>query len=146
MIKNERQYKITRAQAARFSNALKSLRQRADSDNGLHPLIAKAQEDAISSQLADLESELREYESLKAGRFQWDSLGMVAELPSILIKARIARGLSQKDLAERIGLKEQQIQRYEATDYATANLSRIKEVVNAFGVGSNDAMSTTDSR
>ena len=71
---------------------------------------------------------------------------MVAALPSMLIKARIARGLSQKDLAERVGLKEQQIQRYEATDYATANLARIKEVVNAFGVGINDATSTTDSR
>ena len=146
MIKNERQYKITRAQAVRFSNALQSLRQRPNTPNGLHPLIAKAQEDAISSQLADLESELREYESLKAGEFQWDSLSMVADLPSILIKARIARGLSQKDLAQRVGLKEQQIQRYEATDYATANLARIREVVNAFGVGTNDVTSTTDSR
>ena len=146
MIKNERQYKITKAQAVRFSNALESLRQHPDADTSLHPLIAKAQEDAISSQLADLESELREYESLKAGEFQWDSLRMVADLPSILIKARIAQGLSQKDLAERIGLKEQQIQRYEATDYATANLARIKEVVNAFGMGTNDATPTTDSR
>ena len=134
MIKNERQYKITRAQAARFSNALESLRQRADTKNGLHPLIAKAQEDALGSQLADLEAELREYESLKAGEFQMDSLKVVADLPSILIKARIALGMSQKDLAERIGLKEQQIQRYEATDYATANLARIKEVVSAFGL------------
>ncbi len=139
MIKNERQYKITRAQAVRFSNVLESLRQLPDTDNSLHPLIAKAQEDAISSQLADLESELREYESLKAGKFQWDSLNMVADLPAILIKARIARGLSQKDLAERIGLKEQQIQRYEASDYATANLARIKEVVSAFGVEANNA-------
>ena len=146
MIKNERQYKITKAQAARFSNALESLRQRPDADNGLHPLIAKAQEDAISSQLADLESELREYESLKAGEFQWDSLRVVADLPSILIKARIAQGLTQKDLAERIGLKEQQIQRYEATDYATANLARIKEVVSAFGMGIGSPTSTTDSR
>ena len=146
MIKNERQYKITKAQAARFSNALKNLRQRPNADNSLHPLIAKAQEDAISSQLADLESELREYESLKAGEFRLDSLRVVADLPSILIKARIAQGLSQKDLAERIGLKEQQIQRYEATDYATANLARIKEVVSAFGVEINSPTSTTDSR
>ena len=42
--------------------------------------------------------------------------------------------MSQKDLAERIGLKEQQIQRYEATDYASANLARIKEIVGAFGL------------
>ena len=60
-----------------------------------------------------------------------DGLGTVAELPANLIKARIARGLSQKDLADRIGLKEQQIQRYEATDYASASLARIKEVVSA---------------
>ena len=89
---------------------------------------------------------MREYESLKAGEFRLDSLKVVADLPSILIKARIAQGLSQKDLAERIGLKEQQIQRYEATDYATANLARIKEVVNAFGVEINSPTSRTDSR
>ena len=144
MIKNERQYKITKAQAVRFSKALKSFRQNPDTGNSLHPLIAKAQEDALSSQLADLESELREYESLKAGEFHLDSLKLVADLPSILIKARIAQGLSQKDLAERIGLKEQQIQRYEATDYASANLARIKEVVNAFGVETNSPTSTTN--
>ncbi len=146
MIKNERQYKITKAQAVRFSNNLESLRQRPKDKNSLHPLIAKAQEDALSSQLADLESELSEYESLKEGEFQWDSLNIVADLPFILIKARIAQGLSQKELAERIGLKEQQIQRYEATDYATANLARIKEVVSAFGVEIYSPTSTTDSQ
>ena len=52
----------------------------------------------------------------------------------MLIKARIARGMSQRDLAERIGLKEQQIQRYEATDYASVSLSRIREVVNGLDV------------
>ena len=145
MIKNERQYKITKAQAARFSNALDSLRQRPNNDNSLHPLIAKAREDAVRSQLADLEGELREYEALKAGDFQWDSLKVVADLPSILIKARIAQGLSQKELAERIGLKEQQIQRYEATDYASANLARIKEVANAFGAGISSPTSTKNS-
>lgn len=135
MIKNERQYRITKAQAVKFADALNSLRQR-PSDEGVHPLIAKAQEEALRSQLSDLENELREYESLKAGDFQVDSLGVVADLPSILIKARIAQGLSQRDLAERVGLKEQQIQRYEATDYASANLARIKEVAAVFRVKS----------
>ena len=144
MIKNERQYKITKAKAVRFSKALESFRQNPNTANSLHPLIVKAQEDALSSQLTDLESELREYESLKAGEFQLDSLKLVADLPSILIKARIAQGLSQKELADRIGLKEQQIQRYEATDYASANLARIKEVVNAFGVENSSPTSTTN--
>jgi len=131
MIKNERQYRITRAQAAKFSKALENLRHQPNSQ--LHPMIARAQQDALRSQLGDLENELREYESLKSGDFPMESLNAVAEVPSVLIKARIATGLSQRDLAERVGLKEQQIQRYEATDYAAANLSRIMEVANALG-------------
>ena len=130
MIKNERQYRITKAQADRFSETLRGLEQRSSVVEGVHPLIAKVQQEAVRSQLADLESELREYESLKAGEFQLDQLNVVADLPVALIKARIAQGLSQKELAELIGLKEQQIQRYEATDYASASLSRINEVVN----------------
>ncbi len=131
MIKNERQYRITKAQAARFAQSLDNITQRSSETEGIHPLIAKAQEDSVRSQLADLEQELRDYDSLKAGKFPVDELSVVAGLPTALIKARIARGLSQKDLAERLGLQEQQIQRYEATDYASASLTRIKEVVGA---------------
>lgn len=131
MISNERQYRITRAQAARFSQALRAIREGRGEATETHPLIAKAQEEAISSQLADLQRELHEYESLKAGEFPLDRLSAVDELPTVLIKARISQGLSQKALAERIGLKEQQIQRYEATDYASASLSRIREVASA---------------
>ena len=145
MIKNERQYRITRAQADRFSQTLDSLRQRSGEADGVHPLIAKAQEDALRSQLADLEGELREYESLKAGKFPIDELSVVAELPTVLIKARIAQGLSQKDLAERLGMQEQQIQRYEATGYASASLTRIKEVVSALGVTTSKTAITTGS-
>ena len=45
--------------------------------------------DAVSSQLADLEEELREYESVREGRFQMDELNVVAGLPALLIKALI---------------------------------------------------------
>ena len=101
---------------------------------GVHPLILKAQKEAVRSQLSDLEADLREYESLKSGIFKLDQLKTVKEIPTILIKARIAQGLSQKDLAERLGLKEQQIQRYEATDYASAKLTRIREIVEALDI------------
>ena len=143
MIKNERQYRITKAQADRFSETLVNLGQRSGETEDVHPLIAKAQEEALRSQLADLEEELREYESLKAGKFPMEEFSVVAELATVLIKARIAQGLSQKDLAERLGLKEQQIQRYEATDYASASLTRIKEVVSALGMARNKPAKAT---
>ena len=90
--------------------------------------------DAVSSQLADLEAELREYEAIREGRFEVEALRVVADLPELLIKARIAQGLTQRELADRLGLKEQQIQRYEATDYATAKWSRIREVAGALSM------------
>ena len=133
MIKNERQYRITKAQAARFAETLKRLGQASGGTAGAHPRIVQAQADAIRSQLRDLERELRAYETLSAGGYKLEKLSVVDELATVLIKARIGQGLSQKELAERIGVKEQQIQRYEATDYATASLARIREVASALG-------------
>ena len=128
MIKNERQYRITKAQADGLARTLESLSHEAGE---AHPLIAKAREDALRSQIEDLHAELRDYESLLAGGFRSDDLQAVADLPAMLIRARIAQGLSQRELAERLGLKEQQIQRYEATDYASASFTRITEVAGA---------------
>ena len=64
MIKNERQYRLTKAQANRFSHTFRNLGEA----DGVHPLIVKAQRDALSSQIADIEGELLEYESLKTER------------------------------------------------------------------------------
>ncbi|NJM48483.1 MAG: helix-turn-helix transcriptional regulator [Alkalinema sp. RU_4_3] len=55
-------------------------------------------------------------------------LGVVSDLPEILIEERKRLGLTQRQLAEKIGLKEQQIQRYEATRYQSASLQRLCEV------------------
>ena len=128
MIKNERQYWVTRSEVERFESLLADCEESDTSDN-VHPLLAKALRDASNSRLLDLKADLQEYESLKSGKFDMSSLMVVSALPEMLIKARIARGMTQRDLAERIGLKEQQIQRYEATDYASASLSRIMDVV-----------------
>ena len=134
MIKNERQYRITRAQANRFSEALRSFETEAVHQSAVHPRLLSVQKEALQSQLSDLRAEIQEYETLKAGNFALEQLKGISELPTLLIKARIASGLSQRDLADRLGLKEQQIQRYEATDYASASFTRIGEVVSALGV------------
>lgn len=67
MIKNEQQDKITRAQANRFSQALQELEREVAEPSGIHPLLLKTRKEALQSQLADLEDDLREYEALKAG-------------------------------------------------------------------------------
>jgi ribosome-binding protein aMBF1 (putative translation factor) len=130
MISNERQYRITKTHAEKFSRALEE----ATGHPGSDPLLQKLEHDALRSQLHDLEQEIREYDRLRFGEESVLTLDSFAELPRVLIKARIASGLTQKDLAERLGLKEQQIQRYEATEYTAASVRRLKQVIEALGI------------
>lgn len=132
MITNERQYRITRSEADRFARALAEFSD-APRDK-VHPLLIKAERDAMASQLEDLRAELAEYEQLKSTDLSVISIYSFDELAEGLIKARIAAGISQKELAERTGLKEQQIQRYEAERYASASYQRLRDIAGAIGV------------
>lgn len=134
MIKNERQYRITKAQAEKFEQALARSLQPSAANSQLHPLILKAQQDALRSQLEELREQLKEYDALQSGKYSVFTLESFEELPRALIRARIALGMSQKELADRLEMKEQQLQRYEAAEYATASIDRIKEVVQALGI------------
>jgi HTH-type transcriptional regulator/antitoxin HigA len=78
--------------------------------------------------------QLQEYETLKSGSVEILKASTLQELPTILIKARIVKGWSQRQLADTIGVKEQQIQRYEAEEYASANLRRLEDVAIALGL------------
>ena len=134
MIKNERQYRITKAQATKLEQALEHLSTEAVGGTLVHPLLQKAQEDALRSQVADLHTEIAEYEALQSQRHTVLELTSFEEFPRALIQARIAAGISQKDLAERLGLKEQQVQRYEATEYASASMTRVSEIIRVLGI------------
>ena len=130
MIKNERQYKITKSQIATFETALDELAAR----DGANTRLRKLEADALRSQLDELRDEVKQFEQLRSGGLKQIQIDSLDELPRALVKARIAGGLSQKELAERLGLKEQQIQRYEATDYGSASLTRLKEIAKALCV------------
>ena len=96
-------------------------------DKKLHQL----QIDAVRSQAGDLEAEIAEYEELRAGATTSFTANSLADLAKVLIQGRIARGWSQRRLAEELGIAEQQIQRYEANGYATTSLARLCEVAAA---------------
>lgn len=134
MIRNEREYRITRAQAAKFERAIAETVSHPHESSDSHPLLWQAQIDGMKSLLDELREELAEYDALRAGTRRTLEAESFDTLPRALIQARIAIGLSQRDLAERLGMKEQQIQRYEANEYASASMSRVQEVIHALGV------------
>jgi DNA-binding XRE family transcriptional regulator len=96
--------------------------------------LVKAQREALQSQLSELKWQLDEYDKLRSGKLKSLKKSSFQNLPIELIRVRIARGLTQKDLAMKLGVKEQQIQRYEETDYASASLSRLNEVIKALDI------------
>jgi transcriptional regulator with XRE-family HTH domain len=143
MISNERQYRSAVRQRRALIEALDELV--GENSTLLSPppvehnddqLILRFQieEAALSGQISDLNHKIQDYEALRAGTRSTIRVSSFAELPEALVRARIASGLTQRELAERLGIKEQQVQRYETDLYASASLSRLRETINALGV------------
>lgn len=128
MIKNSKQLALTNKRIEEFSSTIAQLQ---SEPAKLSPLLAKAQIDALTYQLETLEQQKAEYERLLAGEFAVFDVNNIADLPKSLIMARIALGLTQKNLAERLGMKEQQIQRYENTEYGSASFTTLVSIVEA---------------
>jgi HTH-type transcriptional regulator/antitoxin HigA len=138
VITNEVQYRATKAHAARFEEALRNLEAQAEAPERKRRELEIA---AVRSQLGDLEAEIAEYEHLRSGTIRSFEAGSLPELAVALVKARIAKGWSQRRLAEELGVAEQQIQRYESTGYAAASLARLCDVVAALGVDVREVVS-----
>ena len=125
MIYSEKQYSVSSGELAKLKEALIAAQGR-QSDQ---PWLKKAEIDALMSQIVDIEGELAEYDLLKSGqRSLFSRSYALEELPRVLVQARIAAGMSQTDLAEKLDMKPQQVQRYEATNYMRASLARLIEV------------------
>lgn len=130
MIYSDKQYGVSSAQLATLRHALGTAEMRTADQAWLQ----KAEINALKSQITDIEAELAEYVLLKSGQVSFSKSYALEELPCVLVQARIASGMSQTDLAEKLGMKPQQVQRYEATNYMGASLGRLIEVSKVLGV------------
>jgi HTH-type transcriptional regulator/antitoxin HigA len=131
MITNERQYRVSKAQLSNLEKAAEVFDLDETAERIGSKVLAKAELEALRSEVEILSAQLREYETLKSGMVTVLKAKNLSELPSILIRARITQRLSQRELADKLGLKEQQIQRYESEEYASASLRRLSEIADA---------------
>lgn len=131
MIEDERQYQVTKHWIAEFEKTLSELRTQ-PCPAKVPPRIHLAMIESVESQLSDLRG--AEYEALKAQQVQKFELKSLSELPDLFIKARLARGYTQADLAKKLNLKPQQLQRYEATRYQSVSFKRLLEIARTLDV------------
>lgn len=129
MIYSDKQRRISATEIEKLKDALDT-----EAHASAPPWLRKAEMDAIRSEIERLAADIADYDMLKAGEIAFAKSFTLDRLPSILVQARIAAGMSQTDLARALGMKPQQVQRYEASSYQSANLARLIEVSRILGV------------
>jgi len=125
MIQNSRQYNDLKRQLTKWS----TLRRRLDILATDFSIDATELLALMDNRAVQFEISLNDYETLQNTEFEKiDLLRLVSRLPTLLIEARIASGWTQTQLAARIGIKSQQLHRYEKTAYSSIGLSKALEI------------------
>lgn len=131
---NARQATINQARIERVRSSLRELESWASLKTGVNPEVIELRKRSLRENLRRLERGVATYNEIRAGTVDTFEANRLEDMPNILKKARIAKGLTQRQFAELLGLKEQQVQRYESENYAGISLNRLYEVVRTLGI------------
>lgn len=134
MINNKKQYSVTLKRIKEFEE-IKTQLEKED----IHPMLKEYQLKMIDSQIEDFNNEIVEYKALCEKRIQSIKLYNFDQFGELLIKSRIANGLTHAELGKRIGMPEQQVQRNESTNYMSVKYSTMTEIARALGIYVNSA-------
>jgi HTH-type transcriptional regulator/antitoxin HigA len=126
MITNDWQLRVTSARVRDFEDALFELGQLSESKE--QPWLRRAQRESLESELKKLKQQIAQYEDLKISKEKIPAAETVAQIPTMLIQARVSKGLTQEQLAKKLSVSKQRIQHYEKTFYANVRLSTIQQV------------------
>lgn len=130
MIKNEKQYNITKKNLRKFQDALNIL---SNSNNDKENILYKLKYDSINSQIEVFMKELVDYENLKNCKNS-TILKDIYNINFGIIQARISKGYNHKKLAELLGTSEQQIQKYESEDYLNISIKKLQQILTVLDI------------
>ena len=88
--------------------------------------------DPLRSFHEQLKEEVESYERLMRGEF--DEIRNFEGVGRLLIALRIAKGVSQRELADRVGVHESQVGRDERKEYNGVTVERANRILEALGV------------
>jgi DNA-binding XRE family transcriptional regulator len=99
--------------------------------------------EAILSYHAQLAEEVDWYTRVR--RREIAPLANLTQMGRLLIGLRIANGLSQRELAERLGVAESQVSRDERNEYHGVTMERAQRILDALGETLNSSVAGVDS-
>ncbi|THU37004.1 helix-turn-helix transcriptional regulator [Niastella caeni] len=130
MIKNEKQYRISKKLLNEINENIDNLKK----DTTQHPLKIKLMLASALNMQKEIEQDLLLYETLKTDKIAILRERLVADLPSLLTEYKIKSGLTQKEFAAQLGIKEQQLQRYEADNFRSVTFKNLLRFLDAVGL------------
>ena len=128
MIKSEAQRERTVTQIEGFRHALAKVAQDKPAKR------SAAIRGSYESMIRQLEDELREYDLLKSGELALPHIERLDQIAPFIARIRIAKGVSQTELARRLGVSKQVISRYEENEYQTVAIPRLQEILDVIGI------------
>jgi HTH-type transcriptional regulator/antitoxin HigA len=84
--------------------------------------------------IRQLEDELLEYDRLKSGQVALPSIERLDQIAPLIVTLRIGKGMTQTELARRLGVSKQVVSRHEENEYQGVAISRLQEILDALGV------------
>ena len=117
MIKSDAQRDRTLAQIEGLRQALAKV------DHGTTGKRSTAVRGSYESMIRQLEDELREYDRLKSGELALPHIERLDQIAPFIAKIRVSKGVSQTELARRLGVSKLVISRYEENEYQTVAIA-----------------------
>jgi transcriptional regulator with XRE-family HTH domain len=131
MIRSESEYRDAVSRSAKAAERLVQY-SRELSHNGLSPDEIERSVALMVSLQEDLQDDIRRYKNFREGDLS--CLRSLRQIGDLLIAARIARGLSQRDLSERLGIHESQVSRDEKHEYQGISCERAAQILEVLSV------------
>lgn len=131
MIRNEAEYQEALARLGEERERLETHRAHLRT-LGLNDEELKRALDPLRSFHLQLDEEVQSYERLKRG--DMGELLNLHGLGHLLVALRIARGLTQRELAGRLGVHESQVSRDERNEYHGVTVERASRILDAMDV------------
>jgi DNA-directed RNA polymerase specialized sigma subunit len=131
VIRNEREYKEALARLTQDAEVIAAQRQALE-DSGLSTAeeVKRALGPLLSFR-AQLEEEVEWYE--RARRREFNVSHDVRDIGQMLIALRIANGLTQKELADQLGVSEAMVSRDERNEYHGITVERAQRILDVMG-------------
>ena len=128
LIKNDDQRQKTLKQIEGLKAQIDRIRQKHGPERARHFATAAGR------QIKEFEEQVKAYDQLKQEGLGASRPQDVSEIGTYLIRARVASGMTQAELAKQLDVSQPMVHKYEVAEYQGANIQTLAEVAKALNV------------